>query len=121
MIHRIVFALLLIGTLPVASVIGAPFGGHEPDDQQGFFTEHWGHDAQDEKQSNDDALDAVKSKGAIPLSNMLEIFASYGSFTLVEVNLVRRFNHLFYSFKYIDAGGHVRKAYFDAQTGKKVR
>jgi hypothetical protein len=64
---------------------------------------------------------AVEDKLAIPLIDMMAIFTSSIAGEVVDVSLVEGgAGALRYRFKYIDEQGHVRRAYFDALTGRKL-
>lgn len=58
------------------------------------------------------------TKDALPLSEMLNRFRSLGNNTLIDVILIGQGSRMKYRFKYIDAGGNVRKSYFNALTGE---
>lgn len=58
--------------------------------------------------------------GVLPLKTMLAIFQGYGQSTIVDVRLVERQSILVYAFKFIDTQGRVKRAYFDAHTGKAI-
>ncbi len=63
---------------------------------------------------------ALDRAGVLPLRQMLAIFRTYGELTIVDVGLVERKQVLVYVFKFIDTQGRVRRAYFDAHTGKAM-
>jgi uncharacterized membrane protein YkoI len=63
---------------------------------------------------------AVADEEALPLDRMLLIFRRSGNGTVIDVRLLRRNGTLTYMIKYIDGGGAVRRAYYDAATGDPV-
>ncbi|MBI4920412.1 MAG: hypothetical protein HY834_01580 [Devosia nanyangense] len=70
---------------------------------------------------HEDARLAVVAKDAMPLSEMLARFRSYGNYTVIDVKLSRSNKTLLYVIKYIDDAGEVRKSYFDAKTARLVK
>lgn len=64
---------------------------------------------------------AVAAKDAVPLSEMLARFRTYGNYTVIDVKLLRSNKALLYVIKFIDDAGEVRKSYFDAKTAELVK
>lgn len=68
----------------------------------------------------DEARRAVETDGALPLDEMLAIFARRGAYTVLDVKLQRSNDTFLYVIKFID-GQSVRKSLFDARTGVLVK
>lgn len=63
---------------------------------------------------------SADTREALPLPEMLSKFRSLGNNTLIDVILIGQGSRMRYRFKYIDAGGNVRKSYFNALTGEPI-
>ena len=63
---------------------------------------------------------AVAEKSAMPLKDVLQIFARQIGGEVVDASLIHGDAALRYRIKYIDGQGHVRRAYFDALTGQSL-
>ena len=69
---------------------------------------------------HDGARRAVLDNAAIPLTQMMAIFKKSISGEVVDVSLIHGDAALRYRFKYIDGQGHVRRAFFDALSGRQL-
>ena len=63
---------------------------------------------------------AVAERSAMPLKDVLQIFARQVGGEVVDASLIHGDAALRYRIKYIDGQGHVRRAYFDALTGQSL-
>jgi hypothetical protein len=63
---------------------------------------------------------AVAERNAMPLKDVLQIFARQIGGEVVDASLIHGDAALRYRIKYIDGQGHVRRAYFDALTGQSL-
>jgi uncharacterized membrane protein YkoI len=86
-------------------------GGH--DDESGNSDKRSGED-------HDEAKRAVDAHEAIPLDQMLAIFARRGTYTIIDVKLQRSNDTFLYVIKFIDQQT-VRRSFFDARTGDLVK
>ena len=76
--------------------------------------------AQSGPADHDGARRAVLDNAAIPLTQMMAIFKKSISGEVVDVSLIHGDAALRYRFKYIDGQGHVRRAFFDALSGRQL-
>ena len=88
-----------------------PGGGHDGEGLQG---------AQSGPADHDGARRAVLDNAAIPLTQMMAIFKKSITGEVVDVSLIHGDAALRYRFKYIDGQGHVRRAFFDALSGRQL-
>jgi hypothetical protein len=89
----------------------SPGESHEGEGPQG---------AQSGPADHDGARRAVLDKAAIPLTQMMAIFKKSITGEVVDVSLIHGDAALRYRFKYIDGQGHVRRAFFDALSGRQL-
>lgn len=93
--------------------------GDDGDDDPGAGSGGSGSGEPDD--DHEEARLAVVAKDALPLSEMLARFRTYGNYTVIDVKLSRSNKTLLYVIKYIDEAGEVRKSYFDAKTARLVK
>lgn len=82
------------------------------------------HESEDGGDHDDDqyeARNAVQNDEAVPLVEVLSAFKKQIQGQVIDVRLIRPLFHLQYRLTYIDGMGSVRRAYFDAKTGKFIR
>ena len=105
---------------------GGKDGGEDGGDNNGPPPPGGGHDgeslpgAQSGPADHDGARRAVLDKAAIPLTQMMAIFKKSITGEVVDVSLIHGDAALRYRFKYIDGQGHVRRAFFDALSGRQL-
>jgi hypothetical protein len=66
------------------------------------------------------AVKAVQDRRALPLNDLLKAVAKTNAGEVIDVQLLRANNALFYEVKLLDGRGRVTVAYFQAATGKPV-
>lgn len=99
---------------------GSGDGGEDGGDGEDTGTSARGS-GEGSEDDHDEALRAVTAKDAIPLNQMLRQFARQFDGTIVDITLIKSTDSLRYRVKFIDPGGRVRRAFFDAVTGAHVQ
>ncbi len=117
---------------------GKSGGGDDGGDDEGGGDDHGGDDGDDDEggdpgsggggptnppagSGNGATAGQLDRSGILSLKRMLAIFRDFGqAATIIDVRLLERSNVLVYAFKFIDTQGRVRRAYFDAHTGKVI-
>jgi uncharacterized membrane protein YkoI len=75
-------------------------------------------DADDESADFDSALEAVKAGKALPLSTLQKTVMSRFHGEMINVEINRKQEQLFYEFKVLRPSGHVTEVEINAMTGK---
>ena len=73
-----------------------------------------------EVEDHQSTRNAVGSSRALPLKDILAVFAADFGAQVVDVQLIRVQQFLLYQIKYVDASGSVRLAYYYARSGLPV-
>ena len=121
--------LLLIGlaALPSTAVLAEDGGDDGSDDSSDDSSDDGGDDGSDGGEDDDgesgsddhdSALRAVEDDGALSLEQFLPLFRRQLEGRVVDVSLTERRGTLLFVVTFIDPDGRVRRARFDARTGK---